>query len=245
MVLRNLIVMGFFFLLIEFLVAFESRSKRSVVLDKRGLCLRPAKNSRRSWETVRACHLESVPTLPKATKLTFEFGVKGGKVSRGRTWSMILSHDQVRQMVAELENQRAQHQLDFTINEHPQPRPKAPVSRSLNKMLWFMMIAFWFFIHGFPMMSAGAFAGQERSSSSSQSKIEFSPKREEQIEKFLFRYFHSMDQLRRGFLIGGGALCALAVVFYVVAIRIPVTFEDENGKPADCAPRRARPDGKA
>ena len=124
-VLKNLIVLAFFFLLMEFLVAFENRSKRSVVLDKRWLCLSPAKNSRRSWETVRACHFEPIPALQDATKLTFEFGSKDGKVLPGRSWSMILtSHEQVRQMLAELANQRAQRHLDFTVNEHTQPRPK-------------------------------------------------------------------------------------------------------------------------
>ena len=244
-VAANLSLLALFFLAMEYLVAFENRSKRSVDLGKRWICISPVKETRRSWETVRACHLEPIPTLQDAIKLTLEFGSKSGKASRGRSWSMVLTNcEQGKQLLAELGNQRVQRQLDFVINQHSQPRPKPPVRRFSNKCLWFLMASFWLIVHGMPLLAIGILGSQDGQDLSSQSEVEFSPEREQQLGKFLFRYFHSMDQLRRGFLIGGGALCALAVVFYVVGIRTPVTFDDGNSKPADGALPQGLPGGK-
>ncbi len=185
--------------------------KRNLCLDDKGVKLSQTKQDRVFWKYVRRWFLAPIPGCEGLVTLTLECG--NTRQPSRRYWSIVLgARDQKYAFLAELEHLRQVGWTTAPVIELLRPMPQRPVC---SVGLWAMAVAFYLFIHGFPLLAVGALPHDSKGSDSRLTPAE--QNKMERLMRPVMRRLHiaNENQLRMLFWLPGGLLSAGAIGIWV------------------------------
>jgi len=202
------------FLMVELGFWIQHRTERRLTLTRRVAQFSHSKYPAR-WNNVVECRFEPIQGKPDLTRfsLTYRWDRKG---QVRRTWAVILSSAlEVDRLRAELAARREQG-FAFPVEDGQESQPPAVRSPPKMKRMWFLSLAFFFFVHGWGLLTASMISPDAQPKPARQGQTSESKR---PFRQLIRRHFASNTSFRAFLGITGGTLTGASVFLFFVSHR--------------------------
>lgn len=221
-----LVVLGSFFLLVEFGLRSSHHSKRRIeLLDKRAII----GGHQLRWEQIKTWRFEPIPSFPGYSKLTIALMLPK-RPKRPGYWPMVLENPQVRELISELESQKQRRQMNYEIQVLGETQPPITPGKVSIAGMWLYAGGFLLLMHGGPMLVSGLDNGHSESGQDRH----LSPERAAKLARFLHAHFSSTEQFQHFWINLGATLTLLGFILlawgWILMSRAQNQSEQDQGR---------------
>jgi len=196
---------------IEFQVRVRQRSKRVIQIKDDRIIIKPAKNQFVRWKHILKFQFEPIVESPNLMKLKL---ISTAKKGQPRTfWPMVLENPtRVRELIGFLQKKKAEMPAHFEIEVLDKPLLPGPPARFPFLAMLLMSGGFFLLLHGLPLFLIGvANPGHD----DSENDLQLTPSEKAKLGQFLLKHFSSVEELRRSYIVAGGALTLFGLLLMI------------------------------